>query len=237
MRAIWIITKRELGVFFNSLMAYIIMGLFLGFSGFFTWIYGSDVFMMNQASLEVFFKVAFWTLFFFIPAITMKMLAEEKRSGTLELLLTKNVTDRDVIVGKFLATLILILIALVLTIIYPLSVSGIGNLENGSTITGYLVLVLMSMAYIGIGLFASSLTSNQIVAYLTALFIGLFFQIIFDVLASGATGVIGEILHTLSLQTHFESMSRGVVDSKDIIYFLSLTFLGLAFAEISLKKR
>ncbi|MFW5805924.1 MAG: ABC transporter permease subunit [Bacteroidales bacterium] len=237
MRAIWIITKRELSVFFNSLMAYIVMGLFLGFSGFFTWIYGNDIFMMGQASLEVFYTVAFWTLFFFIPAITMKMLAEEKRSGTLELLLTKNVTDRDVIVGKFLATLILIIVTLVLTLIYPLTVSGIGNLENGSTITGYLALVLMSMVYISIGLFASSLTSNQIVAYLTALFIGLFFQIIFGVLATGSTGVIGEILHSLSLHTHFESMSRGVVDSKDIIYFLSLTFLGLAFAEISLKKR
>lgn len=237
MRAIWIITKRELSVFFNSLMAYVVMGLFLGFSGFFTWIYGADIFMINQANLSVFFVVANWTLFFFIPAITMKMIADEKRTGTLEMLLTKNITERDVIVGKFLATLILIIIALSLTLIYPITLSNLGNLENGSTITGYIALILMSMAYIGIGIFASTITSNQIVAYLVALLIGIFFQIIFGMLSSGSGSVFANILNSLSVQTHFESMARGVIDTKDIIYFLSIAFLGLAFAEISLKKR
>ena len=113
MNKIWIIAKRELQAFFDSLMAYIMLVAFLGFSGFFTWLYGADIFLRNQADLQVFFSIAYWTLFFFIPAITMKMLAEENKSGTIELLLTKAVTDWQVIFGKFLACLVLIIIALV----------------------------------------------------------------------------------------------------------------------------
>ena len=133
--------------------------------------------------------------------------------------------------------MLLIGIALFATIIYPITIANIGNLDNGGTICGYLALILMSMAYTGIGLFTSSITSNQIVAFLLALFIGLFFQIIFDVLAFNFTGFIGELINSLSLQSHFESMSRGVVDSKDIIYFLSVAFVGIFLSEISLSKR
>ena len=111
MRQIWIIAKRELGSFFDSLTAYIMMVAFLGFSGFFTWIYGTDIFFIKQASLQAFFGIAYWTLFFFIPAITMRLFAEENKSGTIELLLTRPVTDWQVITGKFTATLLLILIA------------------------------------------------------------------------------------------------------------------------------
>jgi len=237
MKAIWIIAKRELAAFFDSLIAYIILGLFLGFSGFFTWLYGNDIFLIGQASLRGFFMVASWTLFFFIPALTMRMLAEEKKSGTLELLLTKNVSDRQVVLGKFLATMLLIGIALTATLIYPITISKIGNLDNGGTICGYFALILMSMAYTGIGLFASSITGNQIVAFMTALLIGLFFHIIFNVLAGNFTGFLGTLFDSMSMTSHFESMSRGVVDSKDLIYFLSVSFLGLFLAEVSLAKR
>jgi ABC-2 type transport system permease protein len=237
MNAIWTLAKRELAVFFDSLIAYIMVGLFLGFSGFFTWLYGNDIFLVGQASLRVFFQIASWTLFFFIPAITMKMLAEEKKTGTLELLLTKNVTDRQVVLGKFVATILLVSIALGMTAIYPITLSNIGNLDNGGTITGYVALLLMSMAYTGIGLFASSLTSNQIVAFLGALLISLCFHIIFDVLAGNLTGFVGNIFESLSLQSHFESLSRGVLDSKDLIYFLTITALGLFLAEIALTQR
>lgn len=237
MNAIWTLAKRELAVFFDSLIAYIMVGLFLGFSGFFTWLYGNDIFLVGQASLRVFFQIASWTLFFFIPAITMKMLAEEKKTGTLELLLTKNVTDRQVVLGKFLATLMLVLIALSMTLIYPITIANIGNLDNGGTITGYVALLLMSMAYTGIGLFASSLTSNQIVAFLGALLISLCFHIIFDVLAANLTGFAGNLFETLSLQSHFESLSRGVVDTKDLIYFFSITVLGIFLAEVALTQR
>ncbi|MQY78491.1 MAG: ABC transporter permease subunit [Bacteroidetes bacterium] len=237
MKLVWIITKRELRSFFDSLIAYILLVLFLGFSGLFTWLYGSDIFMVGQASLQSFFGIAYWTLFFFIPALTMRLLAEEKRSGTLELLLTKAVSDRQVVVGKFLAALFLILIALAFTLPYVITLSNIGNLDNGGVICGYLGLVLMSAAYISIGLFASSITHNQIVAFLGALFIGLFFHIIFDVLSNNITGMLGQILNFLSLSVHFEGISRGVIDTKDLIFFLSIIFLGLFFSELSLSRR
>jgi ABC-2 type transport system permease protein len=237
MKSILIITKRELGSYFNSLIAYIMLILFLGFSGFFTWLQGSDIFLINQATLRPFFSIAYWTLFFFIPALTMRLLAEEKKSGTIELLLTKAITDRQVVVGKFLAALSLIGFALLLTLPYIITVSSIGNLDLGEVICGYIGLLLMSATYISIGLYASSITSNQIVAFLISLFVGLFFHIIFDVLKGSATGIIGETLSMLSLSTHFESISRGVVDSKDIIYFFSLIFLGLFLTETSLSKR
>ncbi len=237
MQTIWIIVKRELAAFFDSLIAYIMLALFLGFSGFFTWLYGSDVFLVGQASLRSFFQIASWTLFFFIPAITMRMLAEEKKTGTLELLLTKAVSDRQVVVGKFLATVLLIVIALAATLPYVITVSQIGNLDNGGTICGYLGLLLMSMAYTGIGLFASSITNNQIVAFLTALFIGLFFQVIFNVLAGNFTGLTGEIFDALSLTSHYESLARGVIDSKDLVYFLSIAALGIYLSETALAKR
>lgn len=237
MKSVWIIARRELGSFFDSLTAYIMLLLFLGFSGLFTWLVGSDVFLVGQASLRSFFGIAYWTLFFFAPALTMRLLAEERRSGTLELLLTKAVTDRQVVLGKFLSTLILVAIALAFTLPYVITIANIGNLDNGGVLCGYLGLFLMSASYISIGLFASSITSNQIVAFLTALFIGIFFHIIFDILATTFRGFFGEIFHYLSLSVHYESISRGVVDSKDLIYFLSLVILGLILAEFSLSRR
>ena len=237
MRKIWIISLRELRSFFDSLTAYILIVAFLGLSGFFTWLSGSDIFFIGQASLQPFFSVAYWTLFFFTPALTMRMLAEENKTGTIELLLTKAVTDWDVILGKFLACLELIGIALLLTFPYYISVWAMGPVDHGAVWCGYLGLILMSMSFIGIGLFASSVTNNQIVAFLLSLFIGVFFLIIFNVLASNLTGFLGELLNFLSLSTHFDSISRGVVDSRDVIFFLSITVLGLILAEASLSKR
>ncbi len=237
MNKIWIIAKRELQSFFDSLTAYIMLIAFVGFSGFFTWLYGADIFLRNQADLQVFFNIAYWTLFFFIPAITMRMLAEENKSGTIELLLTKAVTDWQVILGKFFACLILILIALLLTIPYYLTVWKLGPVDHGAVWSGYLGLILMSAAYISIGLYTSSVNNNQIVAFLLAIFIGIFFHIIFQVLAQSFTGTIGGVFSYMSISTHYESISRGVIDSKDLIYFLSVILLGLVLSEISLSKR
>lgn len=237
MNTVWIITKRELNSFFDSLIAFIMIVLFLGFSGFFTWISGSDIFLIGQASLRTFFAIAYWTLFFFIPALTMRMLAEEKKTGTIEMLLTKPVTDRQVILGKYLATLILIAVALLFTLPYFITVAKIGNIDGGGTICGYIALFLISAAYASIGLFCSSITSNQIVAFLTALFIGIFFHFLFEMIASGMKGLFGQIVNSLSMTVHFESLSRGVLDSKDLIYFGSIIFLGLFLTEVSLSKR
>lgn len=237
MKTVWIITKRELSSFFDSLIAYIIIILFLGFSGFFTWISGSDIFMTGQATLQSFFAIAYWTLFFFIPALTMRLIAEEKKTGTIEMLLTKAVTDRQVILGKYFAVLILIAIALLFTMPWVFTVSKLGNIDQGGVICGYMALILMSAAYASIGIFASSITNNQIVAFLSALFIGLFFHFIFGIIAADMTGSFGKVINYLSVNIHFESLSRGVVDSKDLVYFGSIIFMGLFLTEVSLSKR
>jgi ABC-2 type transport system permease protein len=237
MKTILAITKKEIRNYFDSLIAYVMIILFLGFTGFFTWIYGSDIFLQGQTSLRTFFGFSYWTLFFFIPALTMKSIAEEKRSGTIELLLTKSVTDWQLVLGKFWSNFFIIFVALFLTFPYVITLSNIGNLDGGAVFTAYLGLLLMSAAYIGIGIFASSISNNQIVAFLVALFTGLFFHIIFGVLAQGMGGIFGNLFYYLDLNTHYESISRGVLDSKDLIYFLSLTFVGLYLAVFSLTKR
>lgn len=234
MRQIWTITKRELQSFFDSLTAYIMLIAFLGFTGFFTWLYGSDIFFVKQASLGAFFSIAYWTLFFFIPAITMRQLAEENRSGTIELLLTKPVSDWQVVLGKFTATLLLIVIALALTLPYYITVANLGPIDHGSVITGYLGLILMSAAYISIGIFTSSVSNNQIVSFLLALFLGIFFQIIFSMLSVNFSGIIGEVLDFMSVSAHFDSIARGVIDTKDLLFFFSLIFLGLIMTEANL---
>ena len=237
MRNILILFKKELRTYFDSLMAYILFVLFLGFSGFFTWLYGADIFLVGQVSLRTFFSIAYWSLFFFIPAITMRLVSEERRSGTIELLLTKSITDRQVILGKFLAAVALIVIVLLFTLPYPITLSFIGNLDAGEVILGYTGLVFLSAVYISIGIYASSITSNQIVAFLLTLFIGLFFQIIFGVLASNVPGVFGSFFHYMGMSTHIESISRGVLDTRDLIYFFSIIISGLYLAELSLSKR
>ena len=237
MRESWVIAKKELNSFFDSLVAYILLIAFLGFSGFFTWLWGSDIFYHKQASLDVFFNIALWSLFFFIPAITMRQFAEEKKTGTIEFLLTKKISDRQLVIGKYLACLLLVIIALAFTLPYYYSVARLGNIDHGSTISGYLGLVLMSSAYIAIGLLASSLTNNQIVAFLLALLMGVVFQFILGTLGAGQSGWMGGLLTDLSVPRHFESMSRGVIDSKDVIYFLSLTLLGLMLTQLMVSKR
>ena len=237
MKQIWILSKRELASFFDSLVAYITLIAFLGFSGFFTWMYGADIFIRKQADLQVFFSVAKWTLFFFIPAITMRSIAEERRSGTIELLLTKDLSGPQLVWGKYLGALIMVLITLAFTLIYYLSVNTLGEMDHGATMCGYLGLILMSSVYIAIGIFASSLTHNQIVSFLLSLFIAIFFQFIFDVLSSGGSGFVSEIASSLSMNARFDSISRGVLDTKDLIYFISLTALFVVLAQINIQKR
>lgn len=238
MHAVWTIAKKELQSYFDSLFAYILLVLFLAVSGFFTWLYGnSDVFFIGQATLQPFFSISMWTLFVFCPAISMRLLAEEKKSGTIELLLTKATTDRQVILGKFLSVEMLVGFALLLTLPYVITLANIGNIDAGEVVCGYLGVMLLSGAYLAIGIYASSTTNNQIVAFLIALVIEFFFFIVFDMLGGGASGLLGQIFTTLSLNNHFESISRGILDTRDLIYFGSLIFLGLFLAELSLTKR
>ncbi|MEQ8239780.1 MAG: ABC transporter permease subunit [Cyclobacteriaceae bacterium] len=237
MGKIWIITKRELASFFDSLIAYVMIILFLGLSGMFTWLVGTNVFLINQASMQVFFSIGFWSLFFFIPAITMRMIAEENKAGTIELLITKAVTDNQIVFGKFFACLILVVIALICTLPYYITLSQLGNVDDGAVIGGYMALLMLSASYISIGLFASSLTQNQIVAFLMALTIGICFHLLFDVIGNTIRGAAGSVFNYLSMSTHFESMSRGVVDSRDLVYFISIIVVGLLSSQVMLSKR
>lgn len=237
MKLIWIIAKRELSSYFDSIIAYLMIIIFLGLSGYFTWLSDSNVFFFGQADLQVFFGISYWTLFFFIPAITMRSLAEERRSGTIELLSTKAVTDWQIVSGKFLATLLLITIALASTLPYYFSINLLGDVDHGAMVGGYFGLLMLSAMYISIGIFASSLSENQIVAFLLALVIGFFFHILFQLMSAGSSGYMGSILNYLSARTHYESLARGVIDSRDIIYFASVILLGLVFSQAMISKR
>ena len=168
----------------------------------------------------------------------MRLLAEERKSGTIELLLTKAVSDWHVVVGKYVAALLMVIIALLFTIPYYITVSTLGNFDHGATLSGYLGLILMSSAYVAIGIFASSLTRNQIAAFILALLVGVCFHFLFGIIAASGTGLMAEIFDTLSLTNHYDSISRGVIDTKDLIYFISLTAVGLLLAEymVSLRK-
>jgi len=238
MHFVWTICKREVNSFFDSLMAYIILVVFLGLSGFFTWLPNNgDIFFVGQASLSVFFGIAFWTLFFFIPAITMKMMAEEEKSGTLELLATKPISDFQIVAGKWLAAWLLVVISLVLTLPYYITVANLGNIDHGQVVSGYFALLLISAAYTSIGIFASSLTSNQIVAFILSLFIAFFFQLLFGQIAPVLPDVLSNVANYLSLNQHYQTLSRGVIGFSNVAYLLSLTILGFVMATVTLKRR
>ncbi len=238
MSKVWIIARRELNAYFDSLIAYLMIIIFLGLSGFFTWLSNSsNIFLIGQADLQVYFSISFWTLFFFIPAITMRSLAEENRSGTIEFLSTKAVTDWQIIGGKFLSCLLLVIVAIACTFPYYWSVTTLGQVDHGSVIGGYAGLILLSAMYISIGVFASSITQNQIVAFLLALVIGMFFHLLFGILAGGQTGWLSNVFEYLSARSHFESIARGVVDTRDIVYFVSITLLALFLSATMLSKR
>lgn len=238
MNKILTIAKREFNTFFDSLIAYIMIVVFLGFSGFFTWLFGSDVFLRGQASIAPFFDIAYWALFFFIPALTMRMFAEEQKAGTIELLLTKPVTDWEIIYGKFFACLGLVGVTLLFSLPYYFTVAWLGSVDHGAVWVGYLGILFMSSAYIGIGLFASSITNNQIVAILLSLMLNLLFALLFGFLAQAAgNGIFANLFDYMSLRGHYDSMIRGVIDTKDIVYFLSITAFCLVLTEASLAKR
>lgn len=240
MKNIWIIAKRELRTFFDSLIAYILLVVFLVLTGFLTWIYGinnGDIFSSGVASLRWFFYYAQFTLIIFIPALTMRMIAEEKNTGTLEILLTRAVTDWQVVAGKYLGGLLMICITLAFTLPYYFGLAYLGPVDHGATLGGYLGLVFLSSAYIGIGIFCSSVTNNQIVAFLLAIILCAAFGIVFEIVSMSMSGSFGSVIQFLSANDHFASMQRGVIDLRDVIFFLSLTVLGLILAEMQLVKR
>lgn len=237
MNSIWIIAKRELSSYFDSLMAYIVIILFLGLTGIFTWLAPNNVFFQGQADLSIFFQVVYLSLLFFIPAITMRSIAEETGSGTLELLSTKAITDWQIVIGKYLSGLLLIVIALTCTLPYYLTITQLGDADHGAILGGYFGLILYTSAFTSLGIFASSLTNNQIVAFLIAIAFLLIFTFVLGFLGSAIPGAIGNTLYFLSARTHYDTISRGLIDSRDLLYFGGITFLGLQFSQAMLAKR
>ena len=225
--------RRELRSYFNSPVAYVVIVVFLVIIG---WFFTSNLFLMNTASMRVVFELVPLVFLFFVPAITMRLLAEEKKSGTLELLTTKPVTDGEIVIAKFLAAWTLLGAALVPTFLYVITMMSLGSIDLGPVLAGYLGLLLMGGAYIAIGIFASSLTENQIIAFIISFLIVLALFLMDKVLMYVPEG-LASTLEFLAVDYHFSNIARGVIDSRDIIYFASLLGFSLLLATVSLERR
>lgn len=226
------ILKKEITSFFASPIGYLVIAIFLLLNGLFLWLFKGEFNVLDNgfADLSSFFLLAPWIFIFLIPAITMRSFSDEKKQGTLELLLTKPISHFQIILGKYLGAFILILLALIPTLLYVYTVyelgSPTGNIDFGSTIGSYFGLLFLAAAYTAIGIFSSSLSDNQIVAFIIAVFLCFFFYIGFEGVADYISSTFVE---QLGMNAHYKSMSRGVLDSRDIIYFLSVTILFLMF--------
>jgi len=228
-----VISKREIRAYFNSPVAYIVVTVYMIITGY---LFFTQLFLEKQADMRPFFGIMPLLFMFLIPAITMRLLAEEKGSGTLELLITMPVRDWEVVVGKFLAALFLLCAALALTLVFAITVKTLGPLDRGPAIGGYLGLVLMGGAYISIGVMASSLTRNQIVAFIVAFAIS-FALFLFGKLTQFVPEALQPVVSFLSIDGHFENIGRGVVDSRDVVYYLSVMAVCLLVATTSLESR
>ncbi len=229
------IMKREFSSYFNAPIAFIYLTVFLALS---SWLYLKGFFLVNEASMRAFFGLIPWIFLFFVPAITMRLWAEEKKVGTMELLMTLPVTDAEAVLGKFLASFIFLAVSLALTFVLPLVVGILGDPDPGQIVGGYLGCVLIGAAYLSIGLFISSLTENQIVAFIVSVVaIFLFYILGADFVLFGVPDWLVPILSFAGLGGHFESISRGVIDSRDIIYYLSVIGLFLYLNVKSIEAR
>lgn len=232
--------KKEFNSFFASPIAYLVIGVFLLVNGLFLWVFKDNFNILNAgfADLNSFFYLAPWLFLFLIPAITMKSFADEFNSGTIEILKTKPLTDWQIVLGKFFAALLLVIIALLPTLTYAYTVyqlgSPFGNLDVGSTIGSYLGLLFLASTYTAVGLFTSTLSNNQIVAFIVSVFITFALFYGFDAVGS-SLGNSGYALQQFGINEHFKSISRGVVDTRDLIYFISVTFFFLFITKQQLK--
>jgi len=227
------IARRQLASYFNGPVAYIVVALVMIILGVLFW---EPFFLMQRATVQGMFDWLTTLLAFAAPALTMGLLAEEKGSGTIELLVTMPVRDRDVIVGKYLAALTLLATLLLATLPYPLCVASLGNLDWGQVWTGYFGILLEGGAFFAVGLAASSLTDNQLVAFFAALIFTLFFTFI-GWFAPFTSGVLSDAVNLLSFKSHVDSMSHGVIDTKDLVFFGSVIAAGLAVASAAVESR
>lgn len=229
------IAGRQFRGYFNGPVAYIVICIVLIALGFLFW---TPFFLMNHASVREMFRYLSWTFVFAVPAITMGLLAEERRSGTIELLITMPVREAEVIFGKFLAAVGLIAVLLACTLPYPISVSMLGNLDWGTVFTGYFGVFLEATAMAGVGLMFSSFTENQLIAFFASFAFCFAFAIMFGAfMPFFPTGFWTSVASWLSFEQHVESMTRGVIDTRDVTYFLSIAGFSLMVAFRALESR
>jgi ABC-2 type transport system permease protein len=222
------IFKKEIRSFLSSLIAYVVMIVFLISIGLFMWILPDyNVFDMGYANLDTLFSMAPFVFIFLISAITMRSFSEEKKSGTIEILTTKPLSDMQIILGKYFAGVALVVFSLLPTLLYFYTVYQLGatkgNMDIGATWGSYLGLFLLASCFVAIGLFASAITDNQIVSFIVSMFLCYMFYSIFDLLANfNLMGTYDSVIASLGINAHYVSISRGVIDSRDVLYFLSL---------------
>ncbi|AMJ65337.1 gliding motility-associated ABC transporter permease subunit GldF [Hymenobacter sp. PAMC 26628] len=236
------ILNKEFNAFLNSAVAYVVLGVFLVATGLFVWVFpDSSILDYGFADLQTLFSLAPWLFLFLIPAITMRTFAEEKKAGTIELLLTRPLTDGQIIGGKYLACLLLALLALVPTLLYYFSVyrlgSPPGNIDSAATVGSYLGLALLAAVFAAVGVLASALTRDQIIAFLVAV-VGCFLLYSgFDSLASVLDGSAAYYVSQLGIAAHYRDLSKGLVDSRDVVYFLSVVAVALQATRLVLRSR
>ncbi len=234
------ILKKEINSFFASPIGYLVIAIFLLLNGLFLWVFKGEFNILDNgfADLSTFFLLAPWILIFLIPAVTMRSFSDEKKQGTLELLLTKPISKLQLVLGKYFGAFVLILIALLPTLLYVYTVYQLGNptgnLDFGSTLGSYFGLLFLVAAYTAIGVYSSTISDNQIVAFIVAVFLCLFFYIGFEGVADITSS---NLVEQLGMNAHYKSMSRGVLDTRDIIYFLSVTVLFIVLTKFNIKKQ
>ncbi|WP_406684019.1 gliding motility-associated ABC transporter permease subunit GldF [Seonamhaeicola sp. MEBiC1930] len=233
------ILRKEINSFFSSPIGYLVVAIFLLLNGLFLWLFKGEFNILDYgfADLSSFFLIAPWVLVFLIPAVTMRSFSDEKKQGTLELLLTKPISHLKIVLGKYLGAFILIITALLPTLLYVYTVNQlgnpVGNLDMGSTWGSYFGLLFLVASYTAIGVFASTLSDNQIVAFIIAVFLCFLFYIGFEGMADF---MASDFIEQLGISYHFKSMSRGVIDTRNIIYFISITIFFLMLTKLNLTK-
>jgi len=224
---------KELRSYFNSPIAYIVIIVFLAIIGYF---FTTSFFSNNAATLREMFDMIPFVFIFFIPAITMRSFSEEKKQGTIELLLTKPVKDYELVIGKYLSAFVLTLITLIPTLLYMLAVIMLGDTDKGALVGGYLGLILMAAVYIGVGIFASSLTENQVVSFIIS-FVAVFAMFMMGKVLPQVSPAFVSVIEFMSSDFHYSNISRGVIDTRDIVYYLSSIFFLIFLTKTSLESR
>lgn len=233
---------KEVRAFLGSLIGLIVIVVFLLLTGLFLWVFPENILDLGYADLGPLFFIAPWVFLFLVPAVTMRSFSEEQRTGTIELLLTKPITEWQLVLAKYIAALLLVLLALLPTLVYYWSVwklaVPVGNVDTGGTWGSYVGLLFLGGCFAAVGLFASALTHNQIVAFLVAVSLSFFIHMGFDLIASfDAFGAMEGPLRAVGIQEHYRSISRGVVDLRDVLYFLGIIAIFLLLTRTALQSR